>query len=151
MSTWTFFHVLSMFIAFALTVGVGIYSGAIAGTRDVRAIRVAAKIAYPLQLAGAIFILAGVIFGFVTASIAGFNLGSTWLVVSFVCVGLLWLTGFAIHRAWLLRLARAAEVSPDDKASAEVNAIVDDKLAQAAGPISGLIWITAIAMMVLKP
>lgn len=116
-----------------------------------RAIRVAAKIAYPLQLAGAIFILVGVIFGFVTASIAGFNLGSTWLVVSFVCVGLLWLTGFAIHRAWLVRLARAAEASPDDKASAEVNAIVDDKLAQAAGPISGLIWITAIAMMVLKP
>jgi hypothetical protein len=151
MSSWTFFHVLSMFIAFALTVGVGIYLGAIAGTRDVRAIRVAAKIAYPMELAGAIFILVGVIFGFVTASVAGFNLGSTWLTVSFVCVGLLWLIGFAVHRSWLVRLARAAAASPDDRASAEVNAIVDEKFVQAAGPISGLIWITAIAMMVLKP
>jgi uncharacterized membrane protein len=147
----TFFHVLAMFIAFGLTTGVGIATSAVAATRDVRAIRAATKVAFPLQLTGAIFILVGVIFGFATAGSAGYNLGSTWIVVSFVCVALLWILGFAVHRTWLVRLGKAAAASPDDKASAEVNTLVDDKFVRAAGPISGLVWIAAIAMMVLKP
>lgn len=151
MITWTFFHVLAMFIAFALTVGVGITTTAVANTRDVRAIRVATKIAYPLQLAGGILILIGVIFGFVTAKVAGFSLGSSWIVASLVCALLLWIVGYGVHRSWLVRLAAAAAASPDDRASTEVNAIIDEKIVQAAGPVSGLIWIAAIAMMVLKP
>jgi protein-S-isoprenylcysteine O-methyltransferase Ste14 len=144
-------HVLFMFIAFAMTTGVGIAASAVANTRDVRAIRAATKIAQPLQLAGAIFILVGVIFCFATAAAAGYNLGSTWLVVAFVCVGLLWIMGAAVHRTWLVRLANAAAASPDDRPSAEVDALLDDKLVQAAGPISGVIWIIAIAVMVMKP
>ena len=146
-----FFHVLAMFIAFAFTVGVGVATTAVANTRDVRAIRAATKIAQPLSLTGGIVLLVGAIFGFMGASTAGFDLGSRWLVVGYVCVGLLWIVGFGIHRSWLVKLSRAADASPDDAPSAEVDALLADRLVQAAGPVSGLIWIAAIASMVLKP
>jgi protein-S-isoprenylcysteine O-methyltransferase Ste14 len=151
MTMWTFLHVLSVFVAFALTTGVGIASTAIANTRDVRAIRATAKIAPPLQIAGATLLLAGIIFGFLSARAAGFDLASPWLAVGFACAVLILVIGFTVHRVWFLRLAKAAASSPDDQASPEVNAIVDDRLAWAAGPVSGLLWIVAIAMMVMKP
>ncbi|HEY7980916.1 MAG TPA: hypothetical protein VID19_05485 [Candidatus Eremiobacteraceae bacterium] len=151
MMTWTFLHVLSVFIAFALTTGVGIASTAIAGTRDVRAIRATAKIAQPLQLTGAILLAAGIILGFLSARSAGYDLASPWLATGFACAVLLLVIGFTVHRVWFLKLAKAVAASPDDQASPEVNAIIDDKLARAAGPVSGLLWIIAIAMMVLKP
>ena len=151
MITWTLLHVLSMFIAFGLTVGVGVAATAISNSRDVRAIRAATKVAPALQTVGAVWLAAGLIFGIATAASAGFNFQSMWLVVGLVCVLLLLAIGIGIHRSWLLRLAKAAAASPDDHASAEVNSIIDEKLAQAAGPISGLIWLAAIAVMILKP
>jgi protein-S-isoprenylcysteine O-methyltransferase Ste14 len=151
MTTWSLLHVLSMFIAFALTTGVGIAATAIAGTRDVRAIRAAAKIAQPLQMAGAMLLILGIIFGFFSARAADFDLASTWLAAGAACALLLVIIGVAVHRVWLLKLAKAAASSPDDRPSAELNAVIDDKLARAAGPVSGLLWIIAIAMMVLKP
>ncbi|HKW44564.1 MAG TPA: DUF2269 family protein [Candidatus Eremiobacteraceae bacterium] len=146
-----FLHVLSMFVAFALTVGVGIASTAIARTRDVRAIRAAAKIAQPLQLTGGIFIVVGVIFGFATAASAGYSLGSTWLVVGYVCAALLLIAGVAVHRTWLVRISKAAQASPDDRPSGDLNVLIDDRFVQAAGPLTGLVWLVAIAVMTLKP
>lgn len=151
MSISTFVHVLSMFIAFAFTVGTGITATAVANTRDVRAIRAAAKIAQPLSLTGAIMLLVGAVFGFAAAAAQGFTLGSAWLVVGYICLGLLWIVGFGVHRAWFVRLAKAAAASPDDHPSPEVDAILADRLVQVAGPASALIWIVAIGAMVLKP
>jgi uncharacterized membrane protein YedE/YeeE len=150
--TWlTFVHVLSIFIAFALTTGVGIASTAIANTRDVRAIRATAKIAPPLQQAGAGLLVLGIIFGFLTARAAGYDLGSRWLAIGSASAVLILIMGFAVHRVWFVKLTKAAAGSPDDHASPELNAIIDENLARAAGPVSGLLWIIAIAMMVLKP
>jgi protein-S-isoprenylcysteine O-methyltransferase Ste14 len=151
MITWTFLHVLSMFVAFALTTGVGIAATAIAGTRDVRAIRAAAKIAQPLQLAGATLLVLGIIFGLFSARAEDLDLASTWLAVGAACALLIVIIGAVVHRGWLVRLAKTAATSPDDRPSVELGAVIDDKFARAAGPVSGLLWITAIAMMVLKP
>jgi hypothetical protein len=151
MITWTFLHVLSMFVAFALTTGVGIAATAIAGTRDVRAIRAAAKIAQPLQLTGATLLVLGIIFGFFSARAADLDLASTWLAVGAASALLIVIIGAVVHRGWLVRLAKTAATSADDRPSAELGAVIDDKLARVAGPVSGLLWITAIAMMVLKP
>jgi hypothetical protein len=151
MTTLTFLHVLSVFIAFALTTGVGIASTAIANTRDVRAIRATARIAQPLQAAGATLLVVGIVFGFLSARSAGYDLSSPWLAAGFASAVLILVIGIAVHRVWFLKLAKAAAASPDDRASAEVDAIIDEKLARAAGPVSGLLWITAIAMMVFKP
>jgi hypothetical protein len=46
-------------------------------------------------MAGAIMLLVGAVFGFATAASSGFYPGSTWLVVGYVCVGLLWIVAIA--------------------------------------------------------
>jgi uncharacterized membrane protein len=151
MAVWNILHVFAMFVAFAFTVGVGIYLTAIADTKDVRTIRAAAKIARPLQIAGAVVLLAGVIFGVATANTMGFSLESRWLSEAYVLVGLLFIVGVGVHQSWTARLSRAANASPDDHASPELAAVLGDRLVRIAGPVSGLIWIALITLMIVRP
>ena len=144
-------HILAMFIAFGFTTGTGILLTAIASGGDVRSIRAAAKAIRPFQIAGGIILLVGVIFGFGAAQMAGFNLGATWLIVTYVAVALLLFSGMGIHGRWSAKLAAAAAASPDDKPSAELTAVIGDPLVRAVGPFSGLLWILIISMMVIKP
>jgi len=151
MAVWIILHVVSMFVAFAFTVGVGIYLTAIADTKDVRVIRAAANIARPLQVAGAVVLLAGVIFGFAAASAMGLSVESRWLSEAYVLVGLLFVVGVGVHQSWTARLARAANASPDDHASPELTAVLGDRMVRIAGPVSGLIWIALITLMIVRP
>ena len=151
MATWTILHILTMFVAFAFMTGTGIMLNAISRTRDVRAIRAAVNVGRPLTAAGSIVLLLGVVFGFATAAAIGFSLTSKWLLIAYVLVFLLVLIGIGVHRVWAERLAKAAAASSDDHASPELQAVIDDRLNAAAGPVSGLLWIAAIAIMVLRP
>ena len=151
MNLWITLHVISMFIAFAFTTGVGIFATAIADTRDVRAIRTAARIALPMQLAGIIILLVGVIFGFASAGAAGFDFMARWLVEAYVLVALLLVLGAGVHRSWIARLAQAAAASGDDKPSPELAAVIGDRMVRIAGPASGLVWIALIILMVVRP
>lgn len=151
MAVWIVLHVVAMFVAFGLTTGIGIHVSAIAATRDVRAIRTAVRIARPLQTAGLICMLAGVVFGFASAASAGFSLTSTWLVEAYVLLALLLIVGVGVHKTWLGRLARAASASSDESASPELSAAIGDRLVRIAGPISGILWIALIAVMILRP
>jgi hypothetical protein len=96
-------------------------------------------------------LLIGIAFGFATAGAIGYSLTSKWLIIAYVLVALLLIIGVGLHRAWAERLAKAAAASPDDRASAELSAVIDDPVVRLAGPISGLLWIGLIAVMVLKP
>ena len=145
------FHIVFVLVAFAFTTGIGIFLSALAGSRDVRTIRIAAKTAQPLQMAGAILLVVGSIVGLVAAWRIGFNLTSPWLVGAYVLVALVLAIGLGIHRPWLLRVAKAAAASPDDQASAELNGMIDDRLVRIAGPVSGLVWVAIVVLMVFKP
>ena len=151
MSILVVLHVVAAFVAFAFTAGVGIYLGAIASSGDVRAIRTAVKTAAPLMTAGAILLVIAVVVGFGVAARAGFDLSSTWLIAADVLAALILVMGLGIHRPWTMRLGAAAAASPDDHASPELTAIIRDRAAQAAGPISGLLWLCLISDMVLRP
>ena len=148
---WNILHVLAMFVAFGFTTGVGIFLTMIARAGDVRTIRAAASVARSLNTAGAVMLLIGIAFGFATAGAIGYSLTSKWLIIAYVLVALLLIIGVGLHRAWAERLAKAAAASPDDRASAELSAVIDDPVVRLAGPISGLLWIGLIAVMVLKP
>lgn len=151
MAIWNILHILAMFVAFGFTTGVGIFLTGIARSGDVRTIRAATSVARPLNTAGAIVLLVGIIFGFATAAAVGFSLTSKWLVIAYVLVILLLFIGVGVHRMWAERLAKAAAASPDDHASPELAAVIEDRIVQLAGPISGLLWIAIIAVMVLRP
>ena len=144
-------HIVAVFVAFAFTTGVGIALTAIANAGDVRALRTAVRVMRPFNAAGGIMLLVGVILGFGAAQMAGFSLGSTWLIVTFIAVALLLVFGFGVHMPWVAKLRAAAAASPEDKPSAELQALIDDRFVRAAGPISGLLWIVILAMMVLRP
>jgi len=140
-----------MFIAFALTTGVGIFFSMIVRTGNVPAIRTAVRASIPLQSAGGAMILVGVVFGFATALATGFSLTSPWLIAAYVLVVLILFVGLGVHRPWVMRVAAAAAASPDDRMSPELAAAMGERMAQLAGPISGLLWIAVIAIMVLRP
>jgi hypothetical protein len=148
---WEILHILAMFVAFAFTTGVGILMTAIAQRGAVPTIRTAVKVARPLQITGTILLLAGIIFGFGAAAVVGYDLASKWLLIAYVLAALLLIFGVGIHAAWSMRLAKAADASPDDHPSPELTAVLGDRLVAAAGPISGLLWISLIAVMVLRP
>jgi len=144
-------HIIFVFYAFALTAGVGVVYGAIGRSLDVRAIRAASRIARPLLIAGSGLLVLGIVFGFGTASTARYDLGSHWLLVTYVLVALLLILTGAVHAPFAARLRRAADACPDDQPSPQLRALAEDRLALAAGPLTGIVWLAIIVMMVVKP
>jgi uncharacterized membrane protein len=152
MPVWlTALHVVSVFLAFALNTGVGLLLSGVAHSRDVRAIRSADGAARPLFIAGSVTLLLGIVFGFGTASTAGYGLGATWLIVAYVLVAILLAITGGIHAPWSARLARAAAASPVDQPSAELLAIIDDRIEALAGPVGLAVWLALVVVMVVKP
>src|SRR5215472_2142652 len=94
MNTIIALHVIVMFFAFAFTTGVGIALNAISASQDVRAIRAAARVMRPFSMAGGILLLIGIIFGFGSASAAGFPLSSLWLIITYISVALIIIFAF---------------------------------------------------------
>src|SRR5271165_3043649 len=146
-----FFHVAMVFVGFALTTGIGIGLTQIVHAGDVRATRVAARSALPLATAGGVVLIVGVLFGSATAAKVGFSLSESWLVLTYVFVGLIILDGFFIRLPWVSKLAKAAQASPDDQPSEELRELSESRLAAVTGPLSGLLWLGTLIMMTVKP
>ncbi|HEY7993999.1 MAG: DUF2269 family protein [Candidatus Eremiobacterales bacterium] len=150
MTILIFFHVLAMFIAFALTTGTGIFMAQTLETEDVNVVRTATRVNRRLGMIGGISLLIGLILGFAIAGEAGFSMTSTWLIVTYVCVVILLVLAFGVLMPYIARLSAAAEAS-GQQASPELRALLANPIPRTAGPLAGLMWITIIAMMVLKP
>ena len=150
MTVLIFFHVLAMFIAFALTTGTGIYLAQIIQTDDVGIIRAATRVNRRLSMVGGISLFIGLILGFAIAGQSGFSMTSTWLIVTYVCVVILLILAFGVLMPAVARLSAAAEAS-GAQPSAELKALLANPAIRAAGPLAGLMWLVIIAMMVLKP
>lgn len=151
MLVWNILHILAMFVAFGFTTGVGIFATAVAQKRDVRTIRAVVPVALSLNTAGVVVLLLGLVFGFATAGAMGFSLSSKWLLIAYALVILLLIIGVGIHRAWAGRLVRAALASPDDQASPELVKVIEAPIVRLAGTITGLLWISLISIMVIRP
>jgi hypothetical protein len=146
-----FFHVAFVVVAIALTVGVGIFFSMIVGSRNVAAIRTAAPMASRLSTGGGILLIVGAIFGFGAAAGLGYPLNSTWLIVTYVLVAIILVDGFFHRLPWMRKVEAAARASADDKPSDELLALGSDRTIIAGGPISGLVWLTILIMMTVKP
>jgi len=146
-----FFHVATVFIAFALTAGVGIAFGIIARSGDVRAIRAASRAAIPLVTAGGVLLALGALFGFGAVLLFGYSLSARWLIITYALVALIFVDGLIIRRPWMVRVRDAALLSPDDAPSAELRTLCANRIIAVGGPISGLLWLSVLAMMTVKP
>jgi hypothetical protein len=70
---------------------------------------------------GGAFFLLGIVFGFLTAIAANFDLTQTWLLIAYGRSLFILVNGLTYHRRLAEKLKAAA--SPDDRASGEIRAI----------------------------
>jgi uncharacterized membrane protein len=145
-----FAHVATIFVGFALTVGVGVILTQIVQSGDVRSIRTAMNAGIPIQATGGIFVLIAAIIGVIAANKLGYDLHSRWLSISMILVVILLLDGFARRAPRLGRLAKAAKESPDDAPSPELRALIADPFEGLTNAISGIIWLTILILMIVK-
>ncbi|HXM19505.1 MAG TPA: hypothetical protein VN934_11950 [Candidatus Tumulicola sp.] len=146
-----FAHVAIVFVGFALTVGTGIFLTQIIQGGDVRSIRTAVNAAIPAQTTGGVLVLISAIIGFFAAINLGFDLHARWLSISMVLVVILLLEGFGRRYPRLLRLAKAAKDSPEDQPSPELRALLVDRFEGLGNAVSGIIWLSLLVMMIVKP
>jgi len=146
-----FAHIATIFVGFALTVGVGVLLTRIVRSGDVRSIRTAVKVAIPTQTTGGFLVLIAAIIGFFAANNLGYDLHARWLSISMILVAILLLDGFGRRFPHLQRLARAAKNSPDDAPSPALRTLMGDRLEMFSNALSGLIWLSLLILMIIKP
>src|SRR5215472_5646532 len=106
-----FLHILAMFLGFAFTTGSGIGLGFALESDDVGFIKGASRTNRQLGMIGGISLIIGLLLGFGVANQMGLPLTSTWLSVTYVCVGILLIIGFGVIMPYVARIATAADAS----------------------------------------
>jgi uncharacterized membrane protein len=149
---WIIFaHVATVFVGFALTVGGGVILTQIVQSGDVRSIRIAVNAAIPTQTTGGIFVFIAALIGIFAATKLGYDLHSRWLSISMILVALLLLDGFGRRYPRLRQLAKAAKESPVDAPSEELRRLMTDRFEGLGNAISGIIWLSILILMTVKP
>jgi uncharacterized membrane protein len=122
-------------------------SGTVARSGDVVALRrvLSAEDRFA-PIGGAMFLL-GIVFGFVTAITADFDLTQTWLVIAYALAAFILVNGLTYHRAQAEKLKAAADVGDGDRARALASA----PSATVMNVIDGIAWLAVIYVMVAKP
>jgi uncharacterized membrane protein len=148
---WKFLHIVAMFLAVSIFVGQGMLSGAVARSGDVIAVRraLAAEDRFA-PIGGAAYVL-GIVFGFLTAITADFDLTQTWLLIAYALALFILVNGLTYHRRQAEKLKAAAETSPDDQPSGELRAIAGAPSVAVMNTIDGIAWLAIIYVMVAKP
>lgn len=151
MTIWKFLHIASMFGAVSIFVGQGLLSARVASMGEVRAIRriVAAEERFG-PLGGGLFVL-GIVFGIVTALTGQMDLTAPWLLISYVLVLVILVTGIGFHGPRARKLQALADASPDDQPSDELRTLIEAPGARIVSAVDGLIWLALIYAMVAKP
>lgn len=150
MTFWKVLHVVSMFSAVTLLVGGSVYFDALVRKRDARVLAAFGETAMgPLGNIGIGLVIAGVVFGLVTAIVGDFDLTQTWLVIAYVLVVILFVVGPIEGKLAGKAIAAAQEAGdgwPDDLAK-----IADDPRRSTLTWVSTLIYAVIVVDMVAKP
>lgn len=144
---WKFLHIVAMFLAVSIFVGQGMLSGAVARSGDVGALRRVLSAEDRFAPVGGAMYLLGIVFGFITAITADFDLTQTWLVISYIIAAFILVNGVTYHRTHAEKLKAAAEAGDGDRARALASA----PSASLMNVIDGIAWLAIIYLMVAKP
>jgi hypothetical protein len=152
-------HILLMFAAVTLLVGEHLFYAVAVWRRDVRALaairRMSVKPFYlaegaPVMSIG--LLLAGVVFGFLTALTGGFDFLAGWLIAAYVLIAVILVFGGS---PWVRRLARLGDEAVEAEAGGRS---VEEVIQSMAASHAGLLFVIAAALfgaiiadMVLKP
>ena len=149
MRTFVFLHVLTMFVAVALSGGVDILLVRIARTHDVRSIHAAFEARERFGRFIPLLFGVGLVFGLIAIFVEGFNPFAGWLLLAYplfvagILVGALGIGRWAER----VRVATASAEAP----SAEVLALLDAPSVRYAIAAFWLLIATLVFVMIMKP
>jgi hypothetical protein len=147
---WKVLHVVSMFAAVTLLVGGSLYFDVIVRKRDAQLLARFGSLAMgPLTNVGVGLIVAGLVFGLVTAIVGDFDLTETWLVIAYVIAVLLFILG-PIEGRLAARAIEAAEAS-GGRWTDELAKVAEDPRRSALSWASTALYVAIIVDMVAKP
>ena len=151
MTFWKFLHIVAMFGAVSIFVGQGVLTGAIASTGDIKAIRRTLEVESRFApVGGALFIL-GIVFGFIAARTADFDLTQTWLLIAYGLAALILITGIAYHGPRDRKLRALVQANPEDGPTDALRAFIAAPSDRVVRAIDLLLWLGIIYVMVAKP
>ena len=145
-----FLHIGVMFGAVALAVGGELILTRVATTRNVVAIRTAFGRAAPAMRFIPMLFGLGALIGVAAALLGEFDPLAPWLIAAYVLFVIAAVVG-ARAGAWARRVGMAAAASPEDAASAELEAAIDDRSATIIRYANYVILVVFIYLMVFKP
>jgi hypothetical protein len=147
-------HILSMFAAVTLLVGEALlYARAIWRT-DVAGLAAVRRLAGGRPVLGASFLLAGIVFGLLTALTGGFDVFAGWLIAAYGLIVALFLVNGS---PWVQQLPRlGAKAIEAEAGQRPVDNVVDEMgsmrtLILVAVALNVALFVAIIADMVLKP
>ena len=151
MPVFILLHVLAMFTAVALAYGPAALMVIATRSRDVRSLRAISATNERLGPFVGIFFGLGIVLGFVAVFTNSFDPLQGWLVIAYVLVIASLLMTFLFTSPWLRRVSQAAEASPDEAMSPELDALLNSSRNQLLLIFDALLIVLLIADMVLKP
>jgi uncharacterized membrane protein len=89
----------------------------------------------------------GIVFGFITAITADFDLTQTWLVISYVVAAFILVNGVTYHRTQAEKLKAAVEAGDGKRA----RSIAIAPSASLMNVVDAIAWLAIIYLMVAKP
>ena len=150
MSIWKFLHVISMFAAVSLFVGVSVLFERLLATRDVPAIRRFESVSVPVVRVAIVVVLLGLVFGLITVGDENFSYTATWVVIAYFLFAGLFALGPLEGRSQT-KIYAAAKSSPDDAPSPELEAQITSTGRRVLVMTSMVLYVAIIYDMVMKP
>lgn len=146
-----FLHILTMFAAVAGATIPEVVLHWVAGSGDVRAIRVVAGIAERIGKMLPIFFVGGAVFGLLAAATGSLDFFQPWLIGAYVVFIIAMVTGATTTGPWAGRMAAAADASGNDGPSAALELVIHDRRAFVGSVVLMSAIVVIIFLMVFKP
>lgn len=145
-----FLHIAIMFAAVALAIGGELILLRATATRNAVTIRGTFGAAAGVMRWIAPLFGLGALVGIIAALVGAFNPLAPWLIAAYVLFVFAMAIGAQVG-GWAERVGKTAAASPDDQASPELLAAIDDPRAAMLRYLNWAIVLAFIALMVFKP
>lgn len=153
MLIWKTLHILSMVTMITAFIGAEIFYAAAIARRDVRALafvhRTVERIGLGVIALGGL--VAGIVFGVLTAATGGFDFIAGWLIAAYVLVGVFLVNAFGLGTR-VVHVAKAAvEAEAGERSADEVVRDMASTRAVLLVTVNAVLFAAIIADMALKP
>jgi divalent metal cation (Fe/Co/Zn/Cd) transporter len=148
---FVFLHVLTMFTAVAMTIGVPTLLRSIAKSGDVPAIRRSFALAQPFIKAIPALFTVGAALGIVAIFTNNFDPFAPFLLIAYALFILATVVGIVITDPWYKSVTKLSSESPDEAPSTELSAVLRDPRMNWADWFDRIIILVFIFDMVVKP